>query len=414
MKITPFNFLILLILLVLLIPVILLALITSVPAMIWYALVVVNLGVIMLLTSYPWPKKVALGMLAMGVLISMAAFAVSTRYATTPEIRNPRGEILPGSITLLEKVRLGGTDQWITVRGKNKNNPVLLFLAGGPGGSELAWTRLHLAGLEDHFVVVNWDQPGAGKSYAAVAPTDLTLDRYLSDAVELVELMLARSGQSKMYVLGESWGSYLGVRLVQAHPEYFYAYIGSGQVVNFTENDRLGYQFALDYARKQGDVQMLRKLAANGPPPYQGRASYIKYLTYQNYLNTYMYGASTSQYSDQSRLMEIIAAPEYSLMDKVFWPHGLIELYAEFYPQLDGHDLMLEAPRLEVPVYFAHGRYDMEAMPALIEDYYARVDAPKKSLVWFENSGHTPLYEETGKFLSIVIEKALAETYPTR
>lgn len=159
---------------------------------------------------------------------------------------------------------------------------------------------------------------------------------------------------------------------------------------------------------------MLRKLVGNGPPPYQGRASYIKYLTYQNYLNTYMYGASTSQYSDQSRLMEIIAAPEYSLMDKVFWPHGLIELYAEFYPQLDGHDLMLEAPRLEVPVYFAHGRYDMEAMPALIEDYYARVDAPKKSLVWFENSGHTPLYEETGKFLSIVIEKALAETYPTR
>jgi pimeloyl-ACP methyl ester carboxylesterase len=121
---------------------------------------------------------------------------------------------VPGSIATLEQVTLGGSQQWITIRGKNVHNPVLLFLAGGPGSSELSSTRSFLGALEDHFVVVNWDQPGAGKSYDAVQIATLTPQRYVSDAHQLVHQLPTRFHQDKLYLMGDSWGTIPGTLLV--------------------------------------------------------------------------------------------------------------------------------------------------------------------------------------------------------
>lgn len=412
MKIITLNFIALILLLIFFVPVILLALATSVPAMIWYSLVVFYLGLMMLLISYPWPKKFIAGIIFAGVGLSALAFLASDRYAATPTIKDLQGEIIPESVASLERVQLGDTDQWITVRSKDKNNPILLFLAGGPGWGELAWTRLHLSGLEDHFIVINWDQPGAGKSYRTASPRELSLERYLSDAVELVELLQLRSGQSKIYLLGESWGSYLGVRLVQMHPEYFYAYIGSGQIVNFTENDIFTYRFALEIAQQHRDEEIFNKLTENGPPPYYGVNGCLKYWAYMNYLNRYMYASTPGGGTPTKDLMDVLYAPEYSLMDKINWPLGAFSGFYSFYPSLNGRDLKVEAPRLDIPVYFVHGRYDRNSMPALIEQYYEALDAPSKKLIWFKNSRHTPHYEETGKFLEVMIDQVLKETYP--
>jgi pimeloyl-ACP methyl ester carboxylesterase len=113
----------------------------------------------------------------------------------------------------MEKVNLGGSEQWITIRGKNVNNPLLLYLGiGGPGAGGFPASALTHAPLEDHFVVVNWDQPGTGKSYHALPIATLTVERFISDARALTQLLRARFHQDKIYVLGLSWGTLLGTK----------------------------------------------------------------------------------------------------------------------------------------------------------------------------------------------------------
>jgi pimeloyl-ACP methyl ester carboxylesterase len=125
------------------------------------------------------------------------------------------------------------------VRGRDASKPVLLFLAGGPGGSQLATARYALGGPEEHFVVVNWEQPGSGKSFDAVDRATITPERYIEDAHALVLQLRERFGQDKVYVLGESWGNALGIMLVRRYPELFHAFIGTGQAGVFDEARRV-------------------------------------------------------------------------------------------------------------------------------------------------------------------------------
>jgi pimeloyl-ACP methyl ester carboxylesterase len=412
MKISAFNSVLLIWLIIFFVPVILLAVATSVPAMIWYSLFVIYLGLITLLISYPWSRKIATGMMIVGLCLSVIAFVASAHFASTPAIKDIQGEIIPESIASLEKVQLGGRDQWISVRSMDKNNPVLLILADGPGWSGLASTRLYLSGLEDNFIVVNWDQPGLGKSFRSVSPQDLSLERYLSDAIELVKLLQDRSGQQKIYLLGESWGSFLGVQLVQTYPDEFYAYIGSGQMINLTKNDQMAYRFALEIAEERGDANLLEKTIGYGPPPYEGVDSFIKYYTYMSYLDKYVQASIPGIGTSKNDFLDTLFAPEYSLVEKIYWPFGMFGMFNTFYQNHNDLDLLVDAPRLDIPVYFVHGRYDLDAMPVLLEEYYNALEAPSKKLIWFEYSGHKPPFEETGKFLEVMIDQVLAETYP--
>ncbi len=144
------------------------------------------------------------------VTLGLLTVAASQLCAYTPAIVDAQGQPVPGSIAALEQVRLNGSDQWISIRGQSTHNPVLLFLAGGPGGSQLTTARYALAGLEDRFVVVQWDQPGSGKSFDAVDCATLTPERYIADGLALVQYLRQRFGQEKVYLVGESWGQRAG------------------------------------------------------------------------------------------------------------------------------------------------------------------------------------------------------------
>jgi pimeloyl-ACP methyl ester carboxylesterase len=242
--------------------------------------VIVPLALLPVVTSIP--ARIALGAIAGVFVLAILAVAASQKLASTPVITDAEGRPLPNSIAVLEQVKLGGSKQWISIRGKDVHHPVLLFLAGGPGGSELPVTRTWLGALEDQFVIVNWDQPGCGKSYRAVPLDTLTPERYIEDAHELVHLLRMRFQQDKIYLMGESWGSMLGIMLVQQYPDLFYVYIGAGQMVNTTENDVMGYEFALTYATERGDTKTVEALRRNGPPPYVGGDMLLK--RYQPYL----------------------------------------------------------------------------------------------------------------------------------
>ena len=194
---------------------------------------------------------------------------------------------LPGSIAALETVELNGREQWISIRGEDRSKPVLLFLAGGPGGSQLAATRMRLGELEKHFVVVNWEQPGAGKSYGAVDINNLTPDLYIEDGLALTQYLRERFDQEKITILGESWGSILGVWLVQRQPEWYDALAGAAQMVAFLETDTYDYNLALQIAAERGDTGKIAALEQQGPPPYYGDGVTWKVTEYIMYLSSY-------------------------------------------------------------------------------------------------------------------------------
>ena len=217
--------------LVLCLPTVLLPQATAVPAWAWIPLAAADLGLLVAFFVIQPAWKSTFAPLAGLLIVAILSIAASQAFAMTPPILGADGKPLPGSIATLEQVTLNGSRQWISIRGHDTTKPVLLFLAGGPGGSQLSTERFALGGLEQHFVVVNWEQPGAGKSFDAVDRSTITPERYIEDAHALVAILKERFGQNKVYVLGESWGSALGIWLVQRYPEDFHAFIGTGQMV---------------------------------------------------------------------------------------------------------------------------------------------------------------------------------------
>ena len=168
------------------------------------------------------------GLLALVVAALAVAVAVP---GSTPSIVGPDGRPGPGSIAQLTTVSLGGRDQVISIRAFDEDAPVLLYLTGGPGQSDLALSRALLEPLTRDFVVVGWDQRGTGRSYAALDPTsELRLDRIVRDTIELTQYLRTRFAEEKIYLLGESWGTTLGGIADQREAEFFHAYIASCQM----------------------------------------------------------------------------------------------------------------------------------------------------------------------------------------
>jgi pimeloyl-ACP methyl ester carboxylesterase len=403
------RFLAFLFALVLCLPVLLLPMTTAVPAWVWLLL---GIGDIMLVILQFRLSPVWRGLaISLGgiLLVSVIAIAASQYFAQTPPIVDEQGKPIPGSIATLEKINLNGTEQWISIRGTDVNKPVLLFLAGGPGGSQLVTERRALAGLEDYFVVVNWEQPGAGKSFDAVDRSTLTPERYITDGIALVEYLRERFDENKIYLVGESWGSALGVWMIQRNPEYFQAFIGTGQMVAFLENDLLCYDFAIDLAKERGNAKKLEQLMKQGPPPYYGRGTAMKESAFL--MDTFNYMNTDPRIADDGfNTFQDLASSEYGLYDKLNWFRGALETIDAVYPQLWDVDFRQQATQLAVPVYFLLGRYDVNAPPVLAEQYYQLLEAPHKELIWFDRSGHNPWVTESDKFEEVIINQVLPET----
>jgi pimeloyl-ACP methyl ester carboxylesterase len=392
-------------------PIILLPITTSVPAPLWILLVVTDVALLILLIRLrPAWRGITIS-LAGVIVVSLVAVIASQFFATTPPIVDANGKPIPGSIATLEKVELNESEQWISIRGKDVNKPVLLFLAGGPGGSQLVTARRALAGLEDHFVVVNWEQPGAGKSFDAVDRSTLTPERYISDGLVLVSYLRQRFDEEKVYVLGESWGSALGIWMVQREPESFHVFIGTGQMVAFLENDLMCYDFALNLAQERGDAAKVQQLKQQGPPPYYGDGVAMKEAAFLMETFNYM-NADPAIADDGFNTFQDLASSEYGLYDKVNWFRGALDTLGIVYPQLWEVDFREQVTQFDVPVYFLIGRHDVNAPPVLTEEYYELLNAPHKELIWFGHSGHNPWVTESARFVDVVVNTVLVETYP--
>jgi len=343
------------------------------------------------------------------VLVSLALAIVQP--ATTAEIVDGGGDPIPGSIATLEQVRLGGHDQWIMMRGRSVDAPVLLYLTGGPGNSDLGYTRRFLEDLEEDFVLVAWDQRGAGKSYPALDPTStLTLDRAVADTVELTNFLRDRFDEEKIYLLGNSWGSLLGVLAVQQHPELYHAYVGAGQMVDPLEADRRLYRQTIDYATSVGDDALVETMQSYGEPPYDDVFAYAAVSASYEDLEPY---TETADFREGTSGMSATGVSEYGLVEKANVLRGLADMGGVLYPQAQDIDFREDAARLEVPVYLIQGAHELTARADLAQEYFDRLDAPSKQMIVFEHSGPVPHFEESARFREVMVDTVLAETYPT-
>lgn len=395
------------------IPIILLPLSTPVPAWIWIPLGIMDIALIILqFRIAPAWRGITVSLSGM-FLVSLIAVVTSQFFAFTQPITDAQGDIIPGSIASLETVNLNGSEQWISIRGRDINKPVLLFLAGGPGGSQLVTERRAIGALEDHFVVVNWEQPGAGKSFDAVDRSKLSPERYVTDGIALTNYLRERFDEEKVYILGESWGSVVGIWMVQRDPELFHAFIGTGQMVAFLETDLMCYDFVMDLMEQRGNTEKVEQLKQQGPPPYYGKGVAMKEAAFLTETYNYM-NADPNISDDGFNTFQDLAGSEYGLYDKVNWFRGALETMDVVYPQLWDVDFRVQATQLEVPVYFLIGRHDVNAPPVLAEEYFELLNAPYKEFIWFEYSGHNPWVTESTEFVDVVVNKVLSETYPIK
>jgi pimeloyl-ACP methyl ester carboxylesterase len=328
--------------------------------------------------------------------------------AYTSPIKDANGQIMKGSIAALEKIKLGNTEQWILVRGMDTTKPIILFLHGGPGSAAMCLYKKYTAELEKHFVVVLWDQRGAGKSFAANMPySDMVINQFVSEACELTEKLCQRFNQKKIFLVGHSWGSAIGVLAVQKRPDLYHAYVGMGQIANMQKNELISYEWTLEQAKNAQDEDVVKTLVEMGKPPYTGDWQ-KKLMKQRQYLGKYggeLYGSSKG--AIPLVLKRLTGATEYTLVDKVNYLRGTLKSTQLMWQELMTVNLEEQAPHLKVPIYFALGKHDYEVPFMLAEHYFNLLEAPSKELIWFENSAHFPIVEEAEKFNDLLINHVL-------
>ena len=342
-----------------------------------------------------------------GVALLALTVGISRPAGTDPILTNA-GNPMAGSIAELIRVPIGGHDQALMIRGASIDKPVLLFLPGGPGGTELGAMRRHGQDLEQDFVVVTWDQRGTGKSYDNLDPTStLTLQQAVSDTIEVTNYLRNRFGQDKIYLLGQSWGTILGVLAVQQHPELYRAYIGVGQMVDPRETDGVFYRDTLAWARRTGNTALIARLTASGAPPYTDMLDYEPTLT--NSEDIYPYD-HTNNSEGAGGFSENLFVNEYTLMEQLHAFAGFFDVFTVMYPQLQSIDFRTSAAHLSVPVYLMEGRFEAPGRLGPAQQWFNLLDAPTKQWITFDTSGHRPLFEQPDLFHQVMLDTVLAHT----
>jgi pimeloyl-ACP methyl ester carboxylesterase len=300
----------------------------------------------------------------------------------------------PAPIDSIEKVSLGGLDQWISLRSQNTHHPVMLFLHGGPGTANISFARKSQRMIERDFTVVNWDQRGAGRSYSGhLGAEDMTIDRFVTDAEELIEVLQRRFAQEKIFLVGQSWGSIVGATLAGRRPELLRAYVGAGQVVNMARGEEVSYVFTLDEAEKRGHERAIRELTKIGHPPYKDLSAAGVQRKWLGRFNGVTYKGSP-----MVTLLRYLSIRDTRPLDIVRFVRGAVLSLRTLEDEQMRIDFFKDLPEIAVPVQFWCGRRDYNTPHELVVEYLRELRAPTKRIVWFERSGHLPNFEEPAAF----------------
>jgi pimeloyl-ACP methyl ester carboxylesterase len=352
-------------------------------------------------------KRVLLAGLLVGLVVAVVLFAAAVlkeepAVAFTPPITDAEGNEIPGSIAVIETATLGGVEQTVTIRGADTTKPVLLFLHGGPGMPSspwATWNNVH-ADLERNFVLVHWDQRGAGKSFSeALTPEDMHLENFVSDTLELTNILRERFDQDKILLWGHSWGSGLGFETLRVNSELYHAFIASAVRPDWNSTQEMGYEKVLEIAHQANDTEAIQSLESIQPfDPTNPDHVAIR----GQFLSQYLVGDFHTEGLEEAWLDYVISdmSPEYSsaYIDQTLAGRDFSRQTIGLEVITSGYDHTTDFPVSTIPVYFIHGRYDYECPGELAEEYYNSLEAPIKSFTWFENSAHDVYYDEPDEF----------------
>lgn len=321
--------------------------------------------------------------------------------ADLQRIPNPEG------IDELAKVRLNGAEQWMSIRGRDRANPVVVFVHGGPATPTIPSLWQFQRPLEDFFTMVNFDQRGAGKSYRedhsdAMAAT-LRIDTYADDVIAVAEHARARLGVDKVILMAHSWGTIPAMRAVLARPDLFHAYAGVGQVINVRDNERISIEFGLAQAKAHGNTAAVREIEAILPYPGDQPITRERIVVARKWPQHY---GGMAAHRDETNLWFYGAArlsPDYSAEDRAALNAGSLFTLGRLLDEFVAVDFK-PVTRFPVPVVMLHGRDDYTTPTQPVVDWMARLDAPAKREVWFEHSAHMAPWEEPGKFVVAMVD----------
>ena len=290
-------------------------------------------------------------------------------------------------------VKLGGIDQWITIRGADRANPVLLLIHGGPGDAQ-SLLRSTYATYENDFTIVQWDQRGAAKTYAANPNSPPEPERVEMDGIELANYLCNYLGKKKILLLGHSWGAYLGIGMIQKNPELFAAYIGTGPVGSFRDSVQAQFDFLMSHARAANDQKTIDKLEAISKP-YPTSAE--QYFSWWSIRNPYMPSVDSNWIKGLSQIIK--TNPEFTEEYVKNWGEGMQFSGRTTVNAMLGTDLAKRANTFKVPFFVIQGKEDMVTPTSVAIKYFDIVKAPTKKLILIDNAGHFALVTNSKEFL---------------
>lgn len=332
--------------------------------------------------------KIVAGLIAvLAVILAVSGLAYS-RYMKIDPVRglNESGY-----------VRIGGIDQWVQIRGDDRSNPVLLLLNGGPGGSMISSTSVFRS-WEKQFTIVMWDQRGEGRTFERSGPNGsepMTIEKMVEDGIELSQYLRSHLQKQKIVVLGHSWGSILGVRMVKEHPELFAAYVGTGQFTDMKRDVAAAYPLLRASAESRNNAKALQELNALGPPPYESVEKSVSVIAWANKLDR--------ESSKGSSIVYLPWGVAAALLDLRIVLPGLEYSGRALFGQISQVNLPSLATRFDVPIIMIQGSDDLVTVTALAKDYFDRISAPHKDFILLQNHGHFAVYKASDEFLTALV-----------
>lgn len=345
------------------------------------------------------------------LLVAGLAWLFAVSPGRPDPLRDAAGNVIPGSISERVTLDIGGIPQGMFIQSVDPANPVLMFLHGGPGMVEFFMEQEHPTGLENHFTMVWWEQRGAGMSFSPDIPAEtMTVAQMISDTVEVADYLRTRFGQDRIVLLGHSWGAYLGIQVAAAAHDRFLAYVGMAQIVHQLESEIMARDYMIKVYRARGDEAMARRLEAASVSMEAGTSP-----EWMRLRDGAMHRIGVGHTHDMDSVVTGIFLPmwrvrAYTVPEKINIWRGKLWSRPFFWDALIRDDLRNRLTEFALPVYFFVGRHDQTANPELSRAYFDAINAPVKSFYMFENSAHSPLFEETERATMILLNDVLAGT----
>ncbi len=348
-------------------------------------------------------KTISIAFLSLVLISIIFLFTVSP--GKTSPIVDSDGNAIPNSIAVIERPIIGGIPQGIIIRGENIENPVLLYVHGGPGAPSYPMYKNELKKLEKIFTICYWEQRGAGMSYSKDVPVaSMNLNQMVEDAAVVTRYLMNKFNKQKIYILGHSWGSLLSSFTIQKYPELYYAYIGIGQIANTYLSEKESYQFVAEEARNRNDKNAQIGISQLKFPDMKasGREWYDYYMMQRKYVLEYG-GARYGQSRDYKDIAKaVLFCREYTMQDKLNYSAGAAFSQIHLDTCMTNINLNNVLTEQYIPVYIFQGLHDHQTSYPIAKEYFDHLKAPIKKFYTFNNSAHSPHVEEYNKFEKIV------------